>query len=87
MTMNEYNYTITLHPYGDSPDAGIVQIDPAALYGYFERRDGSEGGGLWFEPIDGALNLIDFDGMAALPLKVVNALRSHGVIVEDAFEL
>jgi hypothetical protein len=44
--MTDYNFTIKLHPYGTAPDVGIVEIDPAALYGYFERKDGSEGGGL-----------------------------------------
>lgn len=103
--MNKYNFTITLRPWGDNPETGIVEIDPAALYGYWEHRDGSEGGGLWFEPEcgkptatatgviagsnlkNGKLELIDFDGAAALPLKVVNALRAAGVTVEPEFEL
>jgi hypothetical protein len=45
-----YTYTVTLRPYGDDPNAGIVQIDPVARYGYWEHRDGTEGGGLWFQP-------------------------------------
>ena len=44
-----YNFTVTLRPDGDAPDAGTVLIDPAAHYGYWEHRDGSEGGGLWFD--------------------------------------
>ena len=84
--MSTYNFTQTLRPYGDNPNAGIVQIDPAALYGYFERRDGSEGGGLWFAK-DSAdqLELIDYDGAATLPRAVVEALRAAGFILDDSF--
>ena len=42
---DSYNFDITLHPWG--ADHGVVEIDTAALYGYWERKDGSEGGGLW----------------------------------------
>jgi hypothetical protein len=48
--MSDYNFTLTLKPYGDAPDLGVVKIDPQALYGYWERRNGMEGGGLWFAP-------------------------------------
>lgn len=81
--MSDYKFTIKLHPYGTAPDAGVVEIDPAALYGYFERKDGSEGGGLWFERLDsGALELIDYDGVSCLPRAVVQSLRGAGVVVD-----
>ena len=61
-------------------------IDPAALYGFWERKDGSEGGGLWFDRLaSGALDLIDYDGAACLPLAIVGALRAAGVVVSDGF--
>lgn len=72
----EYVFTITLHPWGDDADKGVIQIDPVALYGYWERKDGSEGGGLWFarEFLNGPLELIDYDGAATLPAAIVAAL-------------
>lgn len=81
-----YTFTITLRPYGDNPDTGVVGIDPAANYGYWEHRDGSEGGGLWFDPAAISLELIDYDGAYALPSQVIDALRAHGVIVSPDFE-
>lgn len=83
--MTEYNFSITLHPYG--ADGGKTEIDPVALYGYFERKDGSEGGGLWFDRAEsGALELVDYDGVSGLSLKVITAMRDAGVIVDADFE-
>lgn len=85
--MTEYNFTDTLHPWGNNPERGTVGIDPAALYGYFERKDGSEGGGLWFERTEaGGLELADYDGTACLPMAIITALRAHGVTVTPDFE-
>jgi hypothetical protein len=83
-----YTFNITLRPYGDSPDTGVVGIDPAARYGYWERRDGSEGGGLWFTRDNNnlELELTDYDGDYTLPRKVIAALRAHGVLVSPDFE-
>lgn len=83
-----YNYTLTLHPYGNSPDAGIVKLDPAARYGYWEYRNGSEGGGLWFQPANpdtttGPLELVDYDGAYYLPGPVVIALREAGIVIDS----
>lgn len=44
-----YSFNITLYPWG--PPHGVVGIDAAALYGFWEHKDGSEGGGLWFMPV------------------------------------
>ena len=87
-----YTYTLTLHPYGDNPDAGIVQIDPAARYGYWEYHNGAEGGGLWFQPANpdtaaGPLELVDYDGAYFLPVSVVRALREAGFVVGVDFDL
>ena len=85
--MTEYNFTIKLHPYGTSPDVGIIEVDPVALYGYFERKDGSEGGGLWFDRAEGdTLELVDYDGVATLPKAIIECLRHNGATVDADFE-
>ena len=78
----EHNYTITLHPYGNNPIAGIVKISPESSYGYWEFKDGSEGGGLWFDNNE----LVDFDGHYLLPKSIVNALREYGFSLDDTFD-
>lgn len=61
-------------------------IDTAALRGFWERKDGTEGGELIFDRLaSGALDLVDFDGAACLPLAIVGALRAAGVVVSDDF--
>ncbi len=57
---------------------GKVFIDTVAQYGYWERRDGSEGGGLWFEDKE----MVDYDGAYELPIKVEQALREAGYSVD-----
>ena len=53
----------------------------------YDCRDGTEGGGLWFERLDdGRLDLVDYDGSFALPNAVIDALRASGVSVEEIFE-
>ena len=92
---NEYTFDITLHPWGTDPERGTVGIDTAALYGYWERKDGSEGGGLWFcreligSRLDqlGPLELIDFDGASELPRSVVAALRAAGYVLDETFDI
>ena len=84
--MTVYNFTIKLQPYGNAPDLGIVEIDPVAVYGYFERRNGTEGGGLWFEDDGRSLVLVDYDGVATLPQAIIDSLRNHGVAVDASFE-
>lgn len=84
--MTDYNYTIKLHPYGTGLGVGIIEIDPVALYGYFERKDGSEGGGLWFESDGHRLVLIDYDGVAVLPKAIIECLRANGGTVDADFE-
>ena len=85
-----FKYNVTLHPYGQSPDSGVVQIDTEKRYGYWEHRNGSEGGGLWFEPAaailprtePGPLELVDYDGSYHLPAAVVVALREAGIVID-----
>lgn len=82
-----YNFNITLHPWGNSAEFGNVQIDEAALYGGWDRKDGMEGGGLWFERLaDGRLDLTDYDGDFCLPKAVIKALREANINVEEIFE-
>jgi len=51
MTSTEYTFDTVPHPWGTDPERGVVGIDTAALYGYWEHKSGSEGGGLWFLPV------------------------------------
>jgi len=81
-----YNFNVTLHPYSNRPTSGLVQIDTAARYGYWDYPDGSEGGGLWFGTDMGCLELLDYDGAYELPKQVVKALRDYGVFVGDVFD-
>ena len=84
---NECTFDTILHPWGTDPERGTVGVDTAARCGYFERKDGSEGGGLWFERLaDGTLELVDYDGMACLPRSVVEALRGAGFVLDETFD-
>lgn len=78
----KHNYTITLHPYGNVIGAGFVQISPSTKYGYWEHRDGSEGGGFWLR----GKELTDFDGDYMLPKAVVKILRDNGYALDEAFD-
>lgn len=63
-------------------------IDPVRDYGYWERADGSEGGGLWFDrKPGGALELRDYDGAHNLPAAVTAELRAWGVLVPPEFDV
>ena len=82
-----YNFTITLHPWGESPEFGNVQIDESALYGAWDQKNGMEGGGLWFDRLaDGRLDLTDYDGDYTLPRSVIAAMRNAGISVSPDFE-
>lgn len=47
---NEYNFSLLLDYEPKAP--GKTHIDLDAKYGFWEYRDGTEGGGLWFEPFN-----------------------------------
>ena len=82
-----YKFNLKLHPWGEHPERGNVEIDESAMDGAWEYRDGTEGGGLWFERLDdGRLDLVDYDGAFALPQAVIVALRGADVSVEEIFE-
>lgn len=85
-----YNFNITLR----SSKGHKVDIDEAQLYGCWEYKDGSEGGGLWFcaevigapdgaETPSGKLMLQDYDGVSELPASIVVALREAGYLVDE----
>lgn len=59
-----------------------VQIDPVAMYGFFEHEDlGDEcGGGLWF---DTDKELLDYDGVFELNADVKTAITNLGYSVKD----
>jgi len=59
-----------------------IEVDTTAQYGYFENNLNGSGGGLWFK--DSAL--VDYDGVAVLPMKVIKALRAGGLTVSEDFE-
>jgi hypothetical protein len=64
-------------------------VDTAAAYGYWERADGSEGGGLWFGATGLSarrLELLDYDGAYELPAKVIAELRNAGFHVGSDFD-
>jgi hypothetical protein len=80
----KYNYIISLKPYDSNP--GIVEVDPAVKYGYWEHKNGAEGGGLWFDGPEDKLELVDYDGTYDyLPAEVVRALRGAGFTVDSEF--
>lgn len=82
-----YDFKVILHPWGNNPERGTVGVDEDALYGYWEHKDGSEGGGLWFSHSeDGPLDLVDFDGDYGMPRAVIDALRLAGFRVDEIFE-
>jgi len=58
-----------------------VAIAPASDYGYWERKDGSEGGGLWFDGKD----LRDYDGAYELPAACIAQIEELGYRVSDDF--
>ena len=65
-----------------------VKIDTDWNYGYFERCRDGEGGGLWFSRNDdnGEIELIDYDGMAALPASMVKVLRDAGYYLDETHD-
>lgn len=82
--MAKYNYTIE---FTRNNGVSKLAIDPVALYGYWERKDGSEGGGLWFRKnADGKLELVDFDGSYEFPREWVTILRNAGYVLDWAFD-
>lgn len=75
-------YTVTLYPYGHTVGAGIIEISPSTHYGYWEFKDGTEGGGLWFE----GKELVDFDGHYLFPASIVKVLRDNGYTLDESFD-
>lgn len=84
--MKKYNFSVKL-AYGTY---GTVQVDPESMYGYWEYRDGTEGGGLWFSPtpvqVPRGLELVDYDGAYELPRGVVALLKEAGFYLDDTFD-
>lgn len=63
-----------------------IAIDTKAKYGYWERHDGTEGGGLWFDRSAASkrgLVLVDYDGAGILPKQVVQILHTEGFIPDS----
>ena len=85
--MADYNFDVKI----TTEKGSEIGIDTSAMYGYWERADGSEGGGLWFQldtsSPDGStrLDLTDYDGTPVLPLFVINTLRQNNILVDESF--
>lgn len=78
-----YNFTKTML----SEEGHKIEIDEAAMYGYWEYPDGAEGGGLWFARTDtGQVELSDYDGVFELHPGIQIALHEAGYVVEDYAE-
>jgi len=62
-----------------------IRLDLDTGRGYFEHEDlGDEcGGGLWFNKVGDRLELVDYDGVFALPREVYEALRARPELVVD----
>lgn len=79
-----YNFTVKLTRNSGKSELGI---DPLLLYGYWERKGGDEGGGLWFDHLpDGKLELVDYDGASELPREWVDLLRANGYVLDSTFD-
>jgi hypothetical protein len=87
-TQAPYNFNVKLK----SENGHEIGIDTAEQYGYWERPNGEEGGGLWFAPVelgkgvDTILELTDYDGTSVLSQGIVKALRDHGIVVGESFD-
>lgn len=85
MDTQKHNYTIDL-----STSKWTIQVSPSTNYGYFERNSGPDGGtsgGLWFAINDeGKRELVDYDGVYALPQQIVKALRDAGYYLDSTFD-
>lgn len=80
--MTDYNFT------RDASTLNYdIHIDPVALYGYFEHNEYGDyvGGGLWFERDGDVLELVDYDGVVALPDEVKEGLTVNRVVVPSDF--
>jgi hypothetical protein len=92
MKLYNYNLSSTLTD-ARSKVSTKVEVDTKENYGYFERWRSFEKhdewiseGGLWFERVDGKLNLMDYDGVYELAPAVIKILRGFGITVEEIFE-
>lgn len=76
--MTDYNMTLII-------GKGAIGISSSNLVGYWEHRDGSEGGELIFARLpDNNLELVDCDGLP--PSYVFTALRNAEFIVPASFD-
>ena len=81
------HFDTILHPYGDDATLGTVSVCKAHMRGYWERRDGSEGGELLFDRLPGGVyELVNYDGAFSLPVAVVNSLRAAGFVLDESFD-
>ena len=60
--------------------------EDAPIRGWFENLHNGNGGELLFNWNDGKLELIDYDGVPALPVSVLSFLRAAGIDADRTFE-
>jgi len=83
--MSNRQFSVILSPWGQG--WGEVGINLEYMVGYWERKDGSEGGTLTFDCLPGGVyELIDYDGAGVLPNAVVSALRAAGFVLDETFD-
>lgn len=60
-------------------DPWCIEIDSKAGYGFAERSIDGTQIGLWFD----GLELMDYDGVACLPSKVIAGIAALGFLVNE----
>jgi hypothetical protein len=85
--MTTLNFDTILNPWGSDATFGTVGVCKAHMRGYWERKDGSEGGELLFDRLpNGVYELVDYDGAFELPVAVVDSLRAAGFMLDENFD-
>lgn len=83
LTIATYNFDL-----GFQAGQYTVSVDTTAERGYFEHDilGDQSGGRLTFERNDaGQIEIIDYDGVWALPREVIDGLLQHNIIVSGGY--
>jgi hypothetical protein len=85
--MSKLHFDTILRPWGIGANLGEVGVCKAHMRGYWERKNGSEGGKLLFNRLPGGMyELVDYDGAFELPAAVVSSLRASGFVLDETFD-
>lgn len=66
-------------------EEGRIVVDEDSLDGWWEYKDGAEGGTLTFDIEGDRLVLVDYDGAYCLPRYVCQTLEEMGVRIDEEF--